>query len=433
MLWLGSALCAGIVLVLFLAYVLVRAEIGRSFDAELALVAKAVHLREDWVEAGRLRIARPGFFFAVRAYDSAGRVYFETRLPEIPSDMPETFEEGYRFADTSEGRWRLYTFVTPEGNVQVGQPVATRDALARELALRMLAPMLLFIPILGALLPWALNRGLRPLRDISRRVGARDVRLLDPLPTDDVPEELLPLIEQINGLLVRLSASLDAQRAFLADAAHDLRSPVAALALQAQIAERAARPSARVAAFSELKRGIERASRLVQQLLDAARLEPGVRTEPVGTVNIARMIRELVGTHSVEADRLGVDLGAETPREAKVTGAESELRSMLDNLIDNALRYAPCGSVVTVSACSQDSTVELRVVDGGSGIPASEHDRVFDRFYRVPGDCRAGSGLGLSIVKAIVERHHGTLELAAAKPGSCPPGLEVSIRLPAAE
>jgi two-component system OmpR family sensor kinase len=418
---------------LITAYILVRAQIGRAFDAELALVAKAVHLREDWVEEGRLRIARPGFFFAVRAYDGAGRVYFETRLPEIPSDTPQVFEEGYRFVDSSEGMWRLYTFVTPEGNVQVGQPVATRDALARELALRMLTPMLLLIPILGALLPWAVNRGLRPLHDISRRVGARDAKLLDPLPTDDVPEELLPLIEQINGLLARLSASLDAQRAFLADAAHDLRSPVAALALQVQIAERAERPSARVAAFSELKRGIERATRLVQQLLDAARLETDVRTEPVGTVNIAQMIRELVGAHSVGADRLGVDLGADTPHEARIIGAPTELRSMLANLVDNALRYAPSGSVVTVSARCLDSTVEIRVVDGGPGIPESERGRVLDRFYRVPGDSRAGSGLGLSIVKAIVERHQGTLELADAKRGSYPPGLEVCIRLPAGE
>lgn len=432
-LWLGSALCIGIVLVLIAAYILVRAEIGRAFDAELALVAKAVHLREDWVEAGRLRIARPGFFFAVRAYDGGGSVYFETRLPEIPSDAPLIFEEGYRLVDTAEGVWRLYTFVTPEGNVQVGQPVATRDALARELALRMLAPMLLLIPILGGLLPWAVNRGLRPLHDISRRVGARDAKLLDPLPTHDVPTELLPLIEQINGLLARLSTSLDAQRAFLADAAHDLRSPVAALALQAQIAERAPRPSARVAAFSELKRGIERASRLVQQLLDAARLEPGVRTDPVGTVDIARMIRQLVGAHSVEADRLGVDLGADTPHAAKIAGAETELRSMLENVIDNALRYAPTGSVVTVSARCLASTVEIRVVDGGPGIPGSERDRVFDRFYRVPGDTRAGSGLGLSIVKAIVERHQGTLELSDARPGTPPPGLEVRIWLPAAE
>lgn len=432
-LWLVGAMCAGIVLVLVTAYILVRIQIGRAFDAELALVAKAVHLREDWMEAGRLRIARPGFFFAVRAYDGAGDVYFETRLPEIPPDIPQLYQEGYRLVDTSEGTWRLYTFVTPEGNVQVGQPVATRDALARELSLRMLAPMLLLIPILGALVPWALNRGLRPLRDISHRVGARDATLLDPLPTEDVPDELLPLIEQINGLLTRLDASFDAQRAFLADAAHDLRSPVAALALQAQIAERAPRPSARVAAFSELRRGIDRAARLVQQLLDFARLEPGVPSEPAGTVDIAQMIRELVGAYSGEADEVGVDLGADTPHEAKITGVEIELRSMLANLVDNALRYAPRSSVVTVSARCLDSAVEIRVVDGGPGIPPGERDRVFDRFHRVPGDTRAGSGLGLSIVKAIVERHRGTLVLRDANRGSQPPGLEVYIRLPAAE
>ncbi|MGQ0750379.1 MAG: sensor histidine kinase N-terminal domain-containing protein, partial [Betaproteobacteria bacterium] len=249
---LGVALCVGILLVLVAAYLLVRAQIGRTFDAELALVARAVHLREDWMREGRLRIARPGFFFAVRAYDAAGRVYFETRYPEMPEEIPHSFVEGYSFASPLGEDWRVYTFVTPEGNVQVGQPVATRDALARELSLRMLAPMLLLIPILGGLLPWAVHRGLLPLRDISRKVSARDATCLDPLPTKDVAAELLPLIEQINGLLARLATSLDAQRSFLAAAAHDLRSPIAALSLQAQIAERAPRASSRVAAFSEL-------------------------------------------------------------------------------------------------------------------------------------------------------------------------------------
>lgn len=431
-LWLGLALCLGIAAALMAAYFLVRQQIDRTFDAELALVAQAVHLREDWVQQGRMRIARPGFFFAIRAYDRTGRIYFETRLPEIPSQIPSIFREGYTYASGEGQKWRLYTYVSEGGNVQVGQPVATRDALARDIALRTLAPMLLLIPILGALLPWALHRGLLPLRDISRRVSARDALRLDPLPTQDVPEELLPLIEQINGLLARLAASLDAQRAFLADAAHDLRSPIAALSLQAQIAERAPRDSARIAAFSELRRGIDRASRLVEQLLHFARLEPGVHTQPPSAVDLARMVRKLVGEYSAQADRMGVDLGADTPTEATIVGVEDELRSLLANLVDNALRYAPPGSEVTVSARHVDSEVLVSVSDAGPGIPAPERARVFDRFHRIPGDNRASSGLGLSIVKAIVERHRGTILLSDAQPGAPNPGLRVDVHLPAA-
>jgi two-component system OmpR family sensor kinase len=431
-LWLGLALCIGIIAALIATYLLVRQQIGHTFDAELALVAKAVHLREDWVREGRARLARPGFFFAVRAYDRTGRVYFETRLPEIPSEIPITLHEGYAYAVGEGEQWRLYTYVSDEGNVQVAQPVATRDALARDITLRTLAPMLLLIPILGALLPWALHRGLLPLRDISRRVSARDAMRLDPLPTEDVPEELLPLITQINGLLARLAASLDAQRAFLADAAHDLRSPIAALSLQAQIAERAPRDSARIAAFSELRRGIDRASRLVEQLLHFARLEPGVHTQPPFSVNVADMVRKVVGEYSAQADRRGVDLGAETTTEATIVGVEDELSSMLANLVDNALRYAPGGSEVTVSARHVDSEVLVSVIDAGPGIPACERSRVFDRFHRIPGDNRSNSGLGLSIVRAIVERHRGTISLSDAEPGAPHPGLRVDIHLPAA-
>lgn len=432
-LYLGIALCVGILLVLGIAYVLVREQLDRSFDKELAQVAKAVHLREDWLREGRLRIARPGFLFAVRIYDVTGRTYFETRLPEIPAEIPKNLEEGYTVGQTFDGEWRIYTFVTPEGNVQVGQPVATRTELARELALRMLAPMLLLVPILGALLPWAVHRGLLPLRDISRRVSARDAKRRDPLPTDDVPEELLPLITQINALLARLANSLDAQRSFLADAAHDLRSPIAALTLQAQIAERAPRASARVAAFSELRRGIDRSARLVQQLLQFARLEPGVHHEPPTAVDIARVVREAVGEYAAQAELQGVDLGAETDGVLTVSGVEPELRSMLVNLIDNALRYAPRRSAVTVSAHRVDSFVEIMVADAGPGIAEPERALVFQRFHRVCGDHKAGSGLGLCIVKAIVERHHGELALEEARPYAPRPGLRVWIRLPVHE
>lgn len=431
-LWLVAALCAAMALVLGIGYVLVHDEIDRAFDAELALVAKAVHLREDWAKAGQLRIARPGFFFAIRAYDNTGRVYFETRLPEVPYETPLRFEQGYSSVDTPQGGWRLFTLTTAAGNVQVAQPLAKRDELAHELALRMLAPTLLLIPILAALVPWALARGLSPLRDISRKVSARDAALLDPLPTAGTPRELLPLIEQINALLGRLAASLDAQRAFLADAAHDLRSPIAALSLQAQIAERAPSGPARIAAFHELRRGIERAGRLVQQLLDFGRLEPGVRPHRPAALDIARLIREVIADHDVQADRLGVDLGADAPEEIWVAGVEPDLRSMLANVIDNALRYAPRDTEVTVFASSRDGVAEIRVVDAGPGIPESEREGVFDRFHRVQGDRKAGSGLGLSIVKAIVARHRGTIVLGDARAGRLRPGLSVSIHLPLA-
>jgi len=429
--WVVGTLAIGTVVVLAATYSLTRKEVGRVFDEELKQVALAVHLREDWIRQGRVRIARPGFFLSVRAYDQGGRVYFETALPSLPADLPQTFEEGFARMETSEGPWRVFTHVTDEGNVQTGQPVATRDALARELSLSVLMPMLLLIPILGVVVAWAMKRGLQPLHDASRRVRDRDASRLDPLPTEKAPAELVPLVEQINALLARLAQSLEAQRRFLADAAHELRSPVAALALQVQLAERAQTAASRAAALNELALGVERARRVVQQLMDFARLDADVPLQAFSVINLAALAREIVGSYAVRAERQDVDLGVDAPGLVEVYGTESDLRSALQNLVDNALRYAPQGSAVTVSARRVEQMIELRVVDAGRGIPAAERDRVFRRFHRVAGDPTQGTGLGLAIVKAIVERHQGRIELADAQLDGEAPGLAVSILLPA--
>jgi two-component system, OmpR family, sensor kinase len=430
-LWVVSTLAVGTVVVLAATYVLTRNQVGSLFDEELKQVALAVHLREDWTQTRRVRIARPGFALSVRAYDASGRIYFETALPSLPTDLPQSFTEGIAFVETVEGPWRVYTHVTEEGTVQVGQAVATRDALARELSLSVLMPMLLLIPVLGMVVAWALERGLQPLHETSRRVSDRDASRLDPLPTDNVPRELLPLVHQINGLLARLDAALDAQRRFLADAAHELRSPVAALALQVQLAERGQSPAARSAALHELARGVERARRLVQQLMDFARLDSAAPLQAFAAVNLAGLARDVVGSYAARAERQDVDLGVEAPGVLQAFGAEPELRSLLENLVDNALRYAPAGSPVTVSVREAGGMIELSVIDAGRGVPPAERERVFERFHRVAGDATQGTGLGLAIVKAIVERHHGAIELSDADPSSEQPGLAVRIRLPA--
>jgi two-component system OmpR family sensor kinase len=430
-LWVVGTLALGTVVVLGATYALTRNQVGRLFDEELKQVAHAVHLREDWTQPRRMRIARPGFSLSVRAYDQTGRVYFETALPSLPPDLQQSFSEGLAYAETAEGPWRVYTHVTDEGTVQVGQPVATRDALARELSLSVLMPMLLLIPVLGVVVAWALKRGLQPIHVTSRRVSDRDAARLDPLPADNVPRELLPLVHQINALLARLEGAFGAQRRFLADAAHELRSPVAALALQVQLAERAHTPAARSAALHELARGVERARRLVQQLMDFARLDAAVPLQAFAPVNLAALSREVVSGYAVRAESQDVDLGVDAPAAVQAFGAEPELRSLLENLVDNALRYAPAGSLVTVAVREVDERVELRVVDAGRGVPASERERVFERFHRVAGDATRGTGLGLAIVKAIVERHHGSIALADADAHAEPPGLAVSIRLPA--
>jgi signal transduction histidine kinase len=228
----------------------------------------------------------------------------------------------------------------------------------------------------------------------------------------------------------RLAASLEAHRRFLADAAHGLRSPIAAIGLQAELAARSRNPEGLGAAHEELIRGTQRASRLVQQLLDFARLEPGATSEAQSVVDLAAVVREVLATYAVQAEDRGVDLGADVPGEAPLEGRESELRTLVANLVDNALRYAPRHTAVTVALRRSGASIDLDVSDAGPGIPAAERERVFERFYRVEGDSTRGTGLGLAIARTIVERHRGSITLEDASPGAPSPGLAVRIRLP---
>jgi len=430
-LWLVSALALGSVMLLVGTYTFVHESIGRVYDEELRQIAYAVHLREDWTEERPIRIAKPEFVFAVRAYEPDGRVIFETWLPTLRFDGPQVRTEGFADVDTASAAWRVYTHVTPEGIVQAAQPAATRAALARSLSFRMLLPVLLFIPVLALLIAWVLRRALTPLDETSKSVARRDAARLDPLASDGVPDELVPLIDQINALMRRLADSLASQRRFVADAAHELRSPVAALALQAQIAERVEGDDRKLA-FAELQRAIERTRRMVHQLLALARLEPGEPPEPLASIDVAALVREIVGARAVEAEALDIDVGAETAGVAIVIGGREALRSLVANLLDNALRYAPRGSDVTIGVASIEGFVEITVADRGPGVPASARGLVFERFHRIAGDVTQGTGLELAIAKAVVERHHGTIELEDARVDAKFPGLLVRVRLPSA-
>jgi two-component system, OmpR family, sensor kinase len=429
-LWMAAALALAMAVVLGATYFSAYAQLDLVFDEELKKIAHAVQLRETSSREHTLRLARPGFNLSVRAYDRSGKVIFATLLPTMPPEAPKLYVEGFDMLPTSEGDWRVYTHVSPQGIVQVGQPASVRAALARSLSFRMSLPELLLSPLLVLLALWVLKRGLAPLKEVSRRVQDRDAARLEPLPTGDVPPELLPLIEEINALMARLAASMEEQRRFVADAAHELRSPIAALALQAQVAQRSQAPEAREAAYEELKRGIARATRLVEQLLRLARLGADAPREVLRVVDLSHVARQVVGNFAARADDMGVDLGAEAPEPVLVRGAESELASLVANLADNALRYAPRDSQVTVKVWRDNHTAALQVIDAGRGIPAHERSRVFERFQRVAGDPTPGIGLGLPIARAIVERHGGEISLDDAHAGRPLPGLAVLVTLP---
>jgi two-component system OmpR family sensor kinase len=281
--------------------------------------------------------------------------------------------------------------------------------------------MLAMLP-LAALLIWvAVGRALAPLQALVTEVSSRDADALQPLVLEDLPREIMPLAAALNALLARLAEALQAQQAFVADAAHELRTPLTALALQAQLAQRVNDEPQRRQAFEDLRAGLARASRLVQQLLTLAREENPQARVFSGTVDLVDVARQTVEALEPVAARsqarLELGLGSEP---VWVRGDADALSILLKNLLENALLHgSPAAGAIEVNvAAGKPGQGPLLVVrDHGEGISSQEQPRVFDRFYRSPGTQGSGSGLGLAIVAHIAKRHHAQVSLEHAKPG----------------
>jgi signal transduction histidine kinase len=276
------------------------------------------------------------------------------------------------------------------------------------------------------LLTLALRRGLAPLSHAAREVAARSIESLHPIAITSQPLELHPLIAAVNDLMARLGSALSLQRHFVADAAHELRTPITALSLQLQLLERAKNEHERAAALQELGTGVVRARHMVEQLLQLSRLGPDAPALRHDAVDLAELSRASVGRFSARAEALGIDLGAAAAEPVAMTGDAQQLTILLDNLVENALHYTPHGGKVDVSASWLEGRPCLTVADNGPGIPAEERERVFDRFYRSIGSVASGSGLGLAIVKAVAQRHAAEILLGDAPGG----GLLVRVWFP---
>lgn len=407
------ALLLAVVLVtllgVFATYRVARGQLDDVFDYHLRQIA--LSLSDRALARAAARRAGPELDFSIQIWDEDGVRLYLSR-PEAP--LPPVTELGYSTVSGPGGRWRIYATSIGGEVIQVGQPEKVRDDLAFQAAVRTLVPLAVLLPLLGLVVWSVVGRGLLPLQRLATAAGARTPEALEPFAEGGVPAEVLPLVRALNELLGRLRGALAAQRAFVADAAHELRTPLAALKLQLQLAERAPDGAAREAALGELSRGLEREAHLVQQLLTLARLDPGgapgAASRPVA---LAELVRQAVADHVLLAEAKGIDLGAARVEEgALVAGDPAALRTLLANLVDNALRYTPRGGRVDLSARIDGGAASLEVADTGPGIPLADRERVFGRFVRLPGAGEGGSGLGLSIVRAIAERHGATVSLS---------------------
>ena len=405
-------------------YLRARVEANELFDYQLKeMAASLTDAPFAAVPAGAGSIGAGSDAMVVQIWDRNGVQLFLSQPRRV---LPQNAQLGFSTVATESGQWRLFSALAAGQVVQIAQPMSARRELAASMALRTIMPLLAVLPFLALLIWFTIARGLRPLDQVAVAVARRSPALLTPLPDSDLPREVQPLVGALNGLLSRLRHTLDAQRAFVADAAHELRTPLTAVHLQAQLAERATTDGERAAALAELKAGLERATRLVEQLLTLAREEPGVSGSQATTVNLAALAREVIADLAPLAGAKGIDLGLSSASASTVSGDADALHTLISNLVDNAIRYTPAGGKVDVALGNDGGGVALTVRDNGPGIAAEDRERVFDRFYRGSGAGGIrGSGLGLAIVKRIAERHFADLALA---PGIDGHGLGVTVR-----
>jgi two-component system, OmpR family, sensor kinase len=391
----------------------------------------ALILRDQPVEyllAPQLPSADASYDFVVQVWSLDGvRVY----LSRPHAVLPEVTTLGFATVATSEGRWRVFGVQALTRVIQVAQPMKIREQRAAELALQTLKPFALLVPVLVLFIWFAVGHALEPLKGLTALLQARRVDAFEALPETRLPEEVQPLVLALNKLLMRLKGALERERAFMADAAHELRTPLTALHLQMGMLARASDEAERAAAMSTLSAGVQRAIRLVEQMLALARQEPRAPVAHV-PVRLDDVAREIVAELVPLADAGGIDLGVAAAQAVSVQADPEGLRTLLRNLVDNAVRYTPRGGRVDVSVVGApaggDSGAQLMVTDDGPGISAADRARVFDRFYRRAGAAQTGSGLGLAIVKAIADAHNATVTLAEASGGR---GLAVTVTFPA--
>jgi two-component system sensor histidine kinase TctE len=296
--------------------------------------------------------------------------------------------------------------------VRVAETWVKRNELAREILLSVVVPQLLLILTAGIVVWLGVVRGLAPLKRLQRALSARSHRDRSPVVVDHVPGEVSPLVHSINELLARLDGALTLQSRFIADAAHQLKTPIAALKTQLEVTQRETDPERMRHSLRESYAGLERLSRLVSQLLSLARNEPEAAGEiPLAPLDLNALALEVATGWVPEALKKRIDLGFEgSPGPAMMRGDPVRLRELLDNLLDNAVRYSREGGRVTVRVSGQPAPA-VEVNDDGPGIPAEERERVFRRFHRLLGSSVEGSGLGLAIAQEIARLHGGEIGL----------------------
>jgi signal transduction histidine kinase len=406
------------------SYWVSKVELDELYDTNLQQVATAIaaqhlaihdttHLyRNNQVGSGTKIEREEEFYVRVLARD--GTVLYVSH-PEAKIPLPSSLG---LFTQISQGKqWRFFVVNAKEETIQVAQSLRLRKDTINETAYSLMASQLLFIPVLVLLIFFAISKALLPLSILTKEIQFRNSDDLNPFADDKVPSEIKPLVKSLNVFMCKVSFMVGVLKRFTSDAAHELRTPITALKLQLTVLEQAKSIFERESAIQNLKAGINRSEKLVSQLLTLARLEPGNQSRQIRSFDLLALVKESFEELLPLAQEKYIDLGLIKAEQCEVFGVQQEIKVMINNVLDNAIRYTPNGGKIDVSVFNQAGNIVLEVKDSGLGIPQNDIEHVFERFYRGENQNIAGSGLGLSIVKEIASQHSATIELSNLNPG----------------
>lgn len=421
----------------FITYLQSAHEVEEVFDAQLAQAAAVLNQISS---VGELLNGDPAAQLEQEVYGHpyekkmAFQIWRNEQLllrsANAPT-VPMALKEAYSDQSISNAHWRVFSMADPDNNrrIMVGELYEVRDELVNEITFKSLYPLTVSLPLLMFGIWLGIRRSLRPVRTLASQVARRSPSNLDPLrPEVNVPTEIQPLTEALNHLFEKLRIAFEHERQFTADAAHELRTPLASIKTQAQVAQRATSDTDRKHAMQQIIEGVNRATHMIQQLIATARLDPELTEHDFTRVNLTELARRLIAEMDNEAHQKSIELKLIAEQDQVLSGNQAALEFMLRNLLSNALRYTPAAGQVTVEISAAAGHIALSVTDTGPGIPPAERERVFERFYRGEEMQHiVGSGLGLSIVKRVVQLHNATIHLEQPASGI---GLRVVVKFP---
>ena len=340
----------------------------------------------------------------------------------LSGDLP-----GFSTTTINGEKWRVYTLKDPENiiTIRTGEPYSLRSDLACKIAIDLILPFLVALPILAILIRLSISRSLSPLQNLTDSIQTRDSTRLDPIDHKNIPEEVTPLTNALNNLFSRLKTAMDNEREFTSNAAHELRTPLAGLRAQAQVALSTTDTNKQNSALQQLIKGVDRMTHLVEQLLTLARLEPDNESPHKTELDLGKVIQEVISDTTKPAHEKNIRINFEADDTDLVYANEHTIMTLVRNLLTNAIRFSPDDSQINVKLEQASSCITMSIIDNGPGIPEEAMNDVFKRFYRGKDVKEPGCGLGLSIVKRIADLHHAEIKLI-----NIPGGFQVDIIFP---